>query len=613
MSAERRVDPAPRRSAPKEPTAAERFADRWAQAVVGTSYVPMSAEEIRRFLAGLADRLIAAVLAEPFHSEPGVYVGRDMVAAHFIDPESVRRTLRVLGVHLPEQLRSMPLPEVLPNDLQDRVAALQGAVAAGYADALRQRTLDEQELIRQAMLLARQDAERRLQARLRHQANHDPLTQLPNRTLFYEQLERALSSEVDRIGLCYLDLDGFKVINDSLGHDVGDDLLVAVADRLNESVVRAGHTVARMGGDEFVILVERPTDTEQVIAVADRTLAALEPPFKVGGHQLSITASIGIVERPTKGTTSAELMKAADITLYWAKSDGGNRWALYDPERNAREIARYTLSATMPAALERGEIFVEYQPLVRLRDGAILGVEALARWQHPEHGLIPPEGFIGLAEETGMIVALGRYVLREACRQATKWYKAGYSPLLSVNLAVRQLRDRHLVSDVKQILDETGLPPDRLQLEVTESAVMGSAGPPLDALFALASMGIRIVIDDFGTGYSNLGYLRRLPLHGLKIDGSFIANIGAYDVVGRPGGDSGASIGADVVDERIVAALVDLAHTLGLAVTAEGVQTQAQATRLGAIGCDAGQGWYFSPPIPADQVPPLLQRRRRTT
>ena len=298
-----------------------------------------------------------------------------------------------------------------------------------------------------------------------------------------------------------------------------------------------------------------------------------------------------MVERPIATTTPAELIRDTDVTLYWAKSDGGDRFALYDPERNAREVARFTLSATMPSALEHDEFYVDYQPLVRLSDGALVGVEALVRWQHPELGRLGPDTFISLAEETGLIVSLGRRVLREACQQARRWQDryGDAAPYVSVNLAVRQAREVNLVDDVRKILAENELDPSALQLELTESAIMGTAGQPLEALRSLADLGVRIAIDDFGTGYSNLAYLRDLPVHVLKIAGSFVEGLHA-------------SSSPDPVDAKIVSTLVLLAHALGLTVTAEGVETQVQAKALLDIGCDSGQGWLYARPGPPQDI-----------
>lgn len=465
------------------------------------------------------------------------------------------------------------------------------------------------------VLLAATDisARRELQDRLRHLQMHDPVTRLPNRSLFFERLAAALEAGAyddtgtGRIGLCYLDLDGFKAVNDTLGHRVGDRLLAAVAERLTRCADEAGHgrvaapLVARLGGDEFALLVEDSTGTDQLADLADAALKALQEPFDLSGQRLSVSASIGVVERRAAGTTTTCLMQAADTTLYWAKSDGKARWTLFDPERNAHRMTRQTLSSSLRPAVERGEFLLDYQPLVRLEDGGVRGVEALVRWQHPRFGLLTPNRFIGLAEEDGSIVQLGRWVLRTACRQARQWQldHPGRPPVfVSVNVAVRQVWDSDLVADVADILAETGLSPELLQLELTESAVMGSAGRPLQALQSLSDMGVRIAIDDFGTGYSNLAYLSRLPVSVLKLDGSFVRGF-QYDA-------EAGEAHINPADEVIVEALVQLAHRLGLTVTAECVETTSQAARLRRIGCDTGQGWLYSRPVAPDRISALL-------
>lgn len=477
---------------------------------------------------------------------------------------------------------------------------------------------------------------RELQARLRHLQMHDPVTRLPNRTLFFERLTTALENAsqdardahggdgahdaagspgpygsydaygeggTGRIGLCYLDLDGFKAVNDTLGHRIGDRLLAAVATRLTECAESdayargGGHLVARLGGDEFAILVEDSTGTEQLAALAGAVLAAVQRPFDLAGQRLSVSASIGVVERLAAGTTVNGLMQAAETTQYWAKADGKARWTLFDPERNAHRMTRQALSSTLRPALERGEFTLEYQPLVGMADGAVRGVEALVRWNHPRFGTLAPNRFIGIAEEDGSIVQLGRWVLRTACRQARRWqteHPEARPLFVSVNVAVRQVWDSDLVADVAEILDETGLEPGLLQLELTESAVMGSAGRPLRALQALSGMGVRIAIDDFGTGYSNLAYLSRLPVSVLKLDGSFVRG---FQDEAHP----------NPADEVIVEAMVSLAHRLGLTVTAECVETAGQAERLRRIGCDTGQGWWYSRPVPPTRVADLLR------
>ncbi|MEU0965538.1 EAL domain-containing protein [Streptomyces sp. NPDC005917] len=457
-------------------------------------------------------------------------------------------------------------------------------------------------------------ARRELQARLRHLQMHDPVTRLPNRTLFFERLSAALEAEsyeqggTGRIGLCYLDLDGFKAVNDTLGHRVGDRLLAAVAERLTRVADEAGSAragaplVARLGGDEFALLVEDSTGTEQLADLAESALAALQAPFDLAGRRLSLSASIGVVERHAAGTTATGLMQAADTTLYWAKADGKSRWTLFDPERNAHLVTRQALSSTLRPAIDRGEFVLEYQPLVGMEDGRLSGVEALVRWNHPQFGTLAPNRFIGLAEEDGSIVPLGRWALTTACRQARRWQldHAGEPPIfVSVNVAVRQVWDSDLVADVAQTLAATGLAPHLLQLELTESAVMGSAGRPLQALQALSDMGVRIAIDDFGTGYSNLAYLSRLPVSVLKLDGSFVRGFQYDDPGDRP----------NPADEVVVEAMIQLAHRLGLTVTAECVETSAQASRLRHIGCDTGQGWLYSRPVTPDRISELLGTR----
>ncbi|MET8246219.1 EAL domain-containing protein [Streptomyces sp. NPDC005202] len=468
----------------------------------------------------------------------------------------------------------------------------------------------------QGLLLSIADisARRELLARLRHLQMHDPVTRLPNRTLFFERLSAALEAEsceqsgTGRVGLCYLDLDGFKAVNDTLGHRIGDRLLAAVAERLTRCADEAGYgrasalLVARLGGDEFALLVEDSTGTEQLADLAESVLEALQAPFDISGQRLSVSASIGVVERHAAGTTATALMQAANTTLYWAKADGKARWTLFDPERNAHRMTRQALASTLRPAIERGEFTLEYQPLVGMEDGRLSGVEALIRWRHPQFGMLTPNRFIGLAEEDGSIVPLGRWVLTTACRQARRWQldHPDEPPLfVSVNVAVRQVWDSDLVADVAQTLAETGLAPHLLQLELTESAVMGSAGRPLRALQALSDMGVRIAIDDFGTGYSNLAYLSRLPVSVLKLDGSFVRGF-QYEE------RDGTAVPPSPADEVIVEAMIQLAHRLGLTVTAECVETSHQASRLRRIGCDTGQGWLYSRPVPADRISELL-------
>jgi diguanylate cyclase (GGDEF)-like protein/PAS domain S-box-containing protein len=439
---------------------------------------------------------------------------------------------------------------------------------------------------------------RRLRQQLEYEAHHDSLTGLVNRKLFLTQLDELFTqaSPGVRAGLCFLDLDGFKAVNDTLGHDVGDQLLVAVGRRLEGVAAGRGLSVARLGGDEFVVLVPDSSGSAELIALAEDILAAVAQPVRLGSRRVQVTASIGVVERPIADIDAAELLRAADMTLYWAKADGKSQWALFEPERDARELTRYSLASALPAALAGNDLLVHYQPIRQLVDGSLHGVEALVRWNHPRLGLLGPDNFIALAEQSGSIVLLGRHVLEIACRQARAWFGArSDGPFVSVNLASRQLREESLVDDVRQVLSDTGLAPQQLQLEITESVVLGTDPLTGRALESLAGMGVRLAIDDFGTGYSNLTYLRRMPLDELKLDGSFLREL--------PGADGIVSL-----DGQLVASLLSLAHLLKLTVTAEGVETQAQVDLLLSLGCDAGQGTFFGAAGPPAEIGRLIDR-----
>ncbi len=430
-----------------------------------------------------------------------------------------------------------------------------------------------------------------LRRRLHHQAYHDQLTRLPNRTLMEEQLRMVFStgSSTRRVGLCHLDLDHFRAINDSLGHHVGDQLLLAVAGRVQ--LLAGEHLVTRTGGDQFAILVPDPPGVDHLRELAERILVGLRAPFVIGHQRLAITASLGIAERAVNETWPGELQRAADAARTWAKAEGGGRWVVFDPERDAGETIRFTLAASVPGAVDRDEFHLCYQPLVELDDGGLAGVEALVRWRHPDYGLLGPARFIDLAERNGSIVPLGRWVLTEACRQAREWADryGSAAPYVSVNVAPRQLAEPGWLAEVSDVLAASGLEPGQLQLEITERAVLVDEHGASDVLRTLRDMGVRLTIDDFGTGYSSLSYLRRLPVHGLKIDGSFIRGLGESDK-------------ADTPDGKIVASLISMAHALDLTVTAEWVETAAQARRLTALGCDLGQGNWFGDPVPAAQL-----------
>jgi diguanylate cyclase (GGDEF)-like protein/PAS domain S-box-containing protein len=433
---------------------------------------------------------------------------------------------------------------------------------------------------------------------LKHQAFHDSLTNLPNRSLFMDRLQHALSRlkrHKESLAVLFLDLDRFKIINDSLGHEVGDQLLQAVAERLI-SCLRPDDTVARLGGDEFTILMESIGGVDDAVLVAERIADALQQPFTLNGQEVFMTTSVGIAVSYDGGDSPEDLLRDADVAMYRAKIKGRAQHEVFDPDMNARAMERLTLETDLWQAIGRGELRVHYQPKMDLRSGQIVGVEALVRWQHPQHGLVPPGDFISLAEETGIILNIGQWVLREACLQACRWVEQELSatPLqMSVNLSVRQLQQPNLADEVAAVLAETGLAPHLLKLEITESVIMGDAEHTIAMLRDLKALGVHLAIDDFGTGYSSLSYLRRFPMTTLKIDRSFISNLGV-----------------DREDTEIVRAIISLAQTLGLNVTAEGVETAAQMEQLQALGCDWGQGYFFSRPLATDAMNALLTHHR---
>ncbi|MEJ3652231.1 EAL domain-containing protein [Actinomycetes bacterium KLBMP 9759] len=434
-----------------------------------------------------------------------------------------------------------------------------------------------------------------LRARLRQATSQDQLTRLPSQALTEQWLHHAFADgAVARVGICALDLDGFDAVVDEYGDDVADRLLLGVVGRLQ--LAAGDHLVCRTGCDEFAVLIGDPASVTDVCHIADRLQAALATPFVIGGYTVGITASIGVAESATAGGSAAELVRSADIAMSWAKALGGARRVVFDHERDTAEAARFALVSGLRPAIERGEFRLAYQPLVGLDGGRLRGVEALVRWQHPEQGLIGPAKFIELAEQSGAIIPLGRWILETACRQAASWWQVlgPDTPYVSVNVSPVQLNEPGWVSIVEDVLAETGLPAHRLQLEITEQAVLGDDETALDALTELRAAGVRLALDDFGTGYSSLAWLRRLPVHALKIDGSFIEGLRKPE--------------PDTVDIAIVRALVEMAHALGLEVTAEWVETVVQSERLAELGCDTGQGHWFGDAGPGEWVPELFRR-----
>jgi diguanylate cyclase len=562
------------------------FARVWARALNSADYVPLLPAERTRIAAELTEQLATALSAEPFDADriadAGRRVGAGLVAHDYTAPEVLGRTVTLMHTRLAGELG-------LAGSAAARVAPLTEGVTAGFVAAVRDRTLDAQDSVRLAAMSAQARAERALrasEARFRRFATHDALTGLPNRTLFTERLYDwlAAAGAGSRLAVCCIDLDGFAAVNGSLGHHVGDRLLRAAADRLRSLAASSDHLVARFDSDQFALLIEETTCTEDAIKVADRALSAVAEPFYLDGTELPMAASAGIVERSAVDGDPEELIRAAQIALHWAKADGKACLRLFEPERSAQDAARYRLSAAMPAALRRGEFTPYFQPLIALASGKLVGVEALVRWRHPERGLLDAGQFIGLAEDTGLIVPLGAQVLTQACRQAARWQDlVADPPYVSVNLAPRQLQCPGVVGWVAEVLDRTELAPQRLQLELTERAVIDVPGETAQTLSALAELGVRIAIDDFGVGYANLTCLRDLPVHALKLDRTFTR-------------------GTDSRHEDFLAATVQLGSTLGATITAEGIETAAQASRMRAVGCDTGQGWYLGRPVPADDI-----------
>jgi diguanylate cyclase (GGDEF)-like protein len=487
---------------------------------------------------------------------------------------------------------TVPIIVLTGND--DHMLAL-SAVKSGAQDYLVKGRLDRELLLRSMQYSIER---KRYQQQLEHQANYDALTGLPNRNLLHDRLRQAVYSQRNprAIAVVFMDLDHFKFVNDSLGHSVGDKLLKGMGERLR-SVLREGDTVGRVGGDEFVLILNDQANEEVIFRAMQRISAKVAEPIDVEGKELYVTCSAGISLYPQDGPDVDTLLKHADAAMYRAKEHGRNNFLFYTSEMNDRVNERLSLEHALRRALERHEFLLHYQQKNDLRTGAIIGAEALVRWNHPEWGLVRPARFIPLAEETGLIVPLGEWVLGEACRQARAWMDSGLKPgVVSVNLSARQFRQEGLVRVVSRILEETRLDPSLLEFELTESMVMHNVEAAITTLQGLKSLGVALSVDDFGTGYSSLSYLRQLPVDTLKIDRSFVRDIGA---------------GENPDDGVIAQAIISLGHSLRLKVIAEGVETDAQLRFLKRHGCDELQGFLYGEAVAPADYAKLLERARR--
>jgi len=500
------------------------------------------------------------------------------------------------------QVRSFALATLTRPDgtVLGTLLALSDAARAWSEDDLRLLT-DLAETASNELQLRHALSEREMRERqLRHDSLHDALTGLPNRSLFMKRLaDASLRARRDGDGLfavLFLDLDDFKLVNDSMGHHVGDEVLVVVARRLEECV-RGGDIVARLGGDEFAILLERVIDARDTAMVAERVQHALKTPMSIGGYEWVSTASIGVVLSSSANEKPEYLLRSADMAMYRAKHQGRAHFEMFDRAMHAEALTRLQLETDLRRAVEGQSFVLHYQPIVDLASGKVHGVEALIRWKHDERGIVPPNDFIPVAEETGLIVPMGRWALREACAQVRALERAvpeAAGLRLAVNLSVREFAQLDLVRAVTAILEETGLPPTQLELEITESAIIGQQHPALQTIAELRELGVSIHLDDFGTGYSSLSHLHRLPLDAIKIDRAFTS---AMEVEERP--------------RHVIRAILSLVGAIGLHVVAEGVASESQLAQLRQMGCPYGQGYFFSKPLSAPDLESLLRSNPR--
>ncbi len=523
---------------------------------------------------------VAATLS---HANPGTAQQPLGAAGREDGPFAAARRLKIDGSWL-VQVRGAATLTGLSADAQGILVGLMGAIVTALVAAL---GIVQVRARQHAMALVQEKT-----GQLRHQALHDALTGLPNRILALDRAEQMLAGARRRhapVAALFVDLDGFKHVNDTFGHSVGDEVLKVVAQRLRQAV-REGDTAARLGGDEFVVLMEDAELGATPERVADRLLEALRRPYPTGGRRpLSLGASIGIaVGLPA---SADELLRDADIALYEAKAGGRGRYVIFESSMQTAIQERITLEMDLAEAVSRNELFLLYQPTFELGTERVVGVEALLRWRHPTRGTLSPDEFIPIAEQSGLIVPIGRWVLEEACARASDWHRRGRHIGMAINVSARQIDREGLVDEVRTALHDTSLRPDALTLEVTETTIMRDAPTNARRLATLKDLGVRIAIDDFGTGYSSLAYLRQFPVDALKLDRSFVSGLASSKEAAA-----------------LIHTLVQLAKTLELETVAEGIDDQAQLDALRREGCDLGQGFLFSPPLPPDALEALLMR-----
>jgi diguanylate cyclase (GGDEF)-like protein len=555
------------------------LAEQWLRGVVAAGFVPGVRARARAALRDLLDELVAAVRAEPFDPAPGYRIGVELVDLRMAAPAVAGVTVRLFAGRL---------PALLGGD-EDRVLLLLDRLVTGFTTAQRSAAVSAAEQMNRSEKIHWRRVQTDLQRRLQDALLHEAQTGLPNRQFLRKELgERiAAAGPADRLGVCLLSVDGVAELTDALGRDNGDRLLADVAGRLRQVAGHGGYFLAHFGEDEFALVVADTSGPDEVVKAAASARVALSPAFPVDGYAFSVGLTAGVVENPLGGTHPDGWLRDAHLALGWARHDRREH-AVFEAVRAEADRSRHRLAAAMPVALAKGEFVPHYQPLYRLGDRAVVGVEALARWERP--GGLPalnPEQFVSLAERTGLIRPLGRALLEQACRQGAAWRRQGRDLLVSVNLSPLQLGEPGLAAEVADILHRTGLPAHRLQLEITESAAVDEHR---DRLRELAALGLRLAIDDYGTGYSSLAVLSGLPVTGLKIAGDLVAHL-----------DNASSAAAAILRHTVA-----LCHDLGVEVTAEGLET-AERERLAAeLGCDLGQGYLFARPGPAAEIGRLL-------